>query len=101
MRAPDSSALWIVASHRDYGGCPLDVKVAAVKLISVLWPTVAVEEFIVFAALALHERPGLKDRVREDDGAFLDAFGAFRLDRFLKREPTAFDLVPKAAGSRT
>jgi fatty-acid peroxygenase len=63
-----------IASHRDHGGWAFDVKVAAVKLISVLWPTVAVAEFIVFAALALHERPELKDRVREDDGAFLDAF---------------------------
>ncbi len=53
---PDG-AVSIIATHMDAGGKPLDDRVAAVELINVLRPTVAVARYIVFAALALHENP--------------------------------------------
>jgi fatty-acid peroxygenase len=55
--APGGSALHAIASHRDHDGEFLPEKVAAVELLNVIRPTVAVARFIVFCALALHEYP--------------------------------------------
>jgi fatty-acid peroxygenase len=41
--------------------------VAAVELLNVLRPTVAVARFVTFAALALHEHPRSKQKLRSDD----------------------------------
>lgn len=54
--APDS-ALAAVASHRDSEGAPLDRDSAAVELLNLLRPTIAVDRFLTFTALALHEHP--------------------------------------------
>lgn len=63
---PGSSAvLERLATHRDDpDGGPLPARVAAVELLNLLRPTVAIERYIVFAALALHENPGWRDRLR-------------------------------------
>lgn len=150
LPAPENSALRAIASHLDHEGRQLDVKVAGVELLNVLRPTVAVARFMVFAALALHERPELRERIVEGGEAYLDAFvqevrrhspffliiggrvktpfdwrghrlakGAwvlldlfgtnhdprsweapevFRPERFLEKQPTAFDLVPQGGG---
>lgn len=45
-----------ICSHRDRNGEPLSDAIAAIELINVLRPIVAVGRFIVFAALALHNR---------------------------------------------
>ncbi|MED5618801.1 cytochrome P450 [Ideonella sp. BN130291] len=52
-----NSALEVIASHRSLDGALLPPRVAAVELLNVLRPTVAVSVFIVFAAHALHEYP--------------------------------------------
>jgi fatty-acid peroxygenase len=63
-----------VAAWTGEGGDLLPVKVAAVELINLLRPTVAVARFIVFAAMALHRRPRWRQRLREGDDAVLEAF---------------------------
>ena len=50
-----SSPLARVALHEDLTGMPLADDVAAVELLNLLRPTVAIERFVVFALLALHE----------------------------------------------
>lgn len=55
--APEASPLALIAGHRDAGGAPLSDEVAAVELLNVLRPIVAVGRFMVFAALALHQHP--------------------------------------------
>ncbi|WFE31664.1 cytochrome P450 [Micromonospora sp. WMMD975] len=67
--APEGSALRVVAGHRDEWGRPLPRRIAAVELLNVLRPTVAVDRYVVFAALALHDHPHWHDRVRGDDAA--------------------------------
>ncbi|MFI2712798.1 cytochrome P450 [Micromonospora sp. NPDC018662] len=69
LPAPDGSALRVVAEHRDERGQPLPRRIAAVELLNVLRPTVAVDRYVVFAALALHDHPHWRDRVRDDDDA--------------------------------
>ncbi|MFE9184004.1 cytochrome P450 [Micromonospora haikouensis] len=69
LPAPPGSALRAIAEHRDGRGQLLPRRIAAVELLNVLRPTVAVDRFVVFAALALHDHPQWRDQVRGDDDA--------------------------------
>jgi len=72
---PDiDSALNVIARHRDADGHLLDRKHAAVELINVLRPTVAVARFIVFGVLAMHENPHCRARIAAGDDAYLTMF---------------------------
>jgi fatty-acid peroxygenase len=65
--APEGSALRTVAEYRGPDGKRLSPRVAAVELLNVLRPTVAVARFVVFEALALHEHPESRARLLEED----------------------------------
>ncbi|HEX6500055.1 MAG TPA: cytochrome P450 [Micromonosporaceae bacterium] len=69
LPAPPGSALRVVAEHRDELGRLLPRRIAAVELLNVIRPTVAVDRFVTFAALALHDHPQWRERVRGDDAA--------------------------------
>ncbi|MTK04332.1 cytochrome P450 [Micromonospora sp. CP22] len=69
LAAPEDTALRVIAEHRDGTGRPLPRPIAAVELLNVIRPTVAVARFVVFAALALHDHPAWQQRVRGDDDA--------------------------------
>ncbi|MBQ1075500.1 cytochrome P450 [Micromonospora sp. C31] len=69
LPAPGGSALRVIAEHRDARGRLLPRRIAAVELLNVLRPTVAVGRLVVFAALALHDHPTWRQRVRESDEA--------------------------------
>ncbi|WP_200216111.1 cytochrome P450 [Micromonospora coerulea] len=69
LPAPAGSALRVIAEHRDERGHPLPRRIAAVDLLNILRPTVAVDRFVVFAALALHDHPQWRERVRGDEAA--------------------------------
>jgi len=56
-RVAEESALSVVARQRDGNGALLPLHVAAVELLNMLRPTVAVSVYVVFAAHALHEHP--------------------------------------------
>ena len=73
IEAGEGSAAHIVAWHRDPDGELLDRKVAAVELINVLRPTVAVARFVTFPALALHENPECRRKLQADDD-YLELF---------------------------
>jgi fatty-acid peroxygenase len=57
------SALAVMAFHRGLDGRQLDAKTAAVELINVIRPTVAVSWYITFAALAMHQHPETRQRL--------------------------------------
>jgi fatty-acid peroxygenase len=69
LRVPSHTPVHVIATHRDLEGRLLDVPVAAVELINVLRPTVAVARFITFAAHALEQHAEWAPRVAEDDEA--------------------------------
>jgi fatty-acid peroxygenase len=71
-QAPPDSALEVVANHRDLDGRLLDDHTAAVELLNVVRPTVAVAWFVSFAALALHEHPQWRKRLASGSGVALD-----------------------------
>jgi fatty-acid peroxygenase len=74
IEASRESALGMIAAHRDLDGKLLDPKTAAVELLNVLRPVLAVARFIVFAAKALHEHPGARRRIASGDRQYLDHF---------------------------
>lgn len=57
---PAGSPAHVIAWHRERDGALLDAQTAAVELINLLRPTVAVARYITFAALALHDHPQLR-----------------------------------------
>jgi fatty-acid peroxygenase len=78
--AEPGTALDVMANARDLSGQPLAARTAAVELINVIRPTVAISWYVAFAAIALHEHPGERERIareqtRDDSaGACADAF---------------------------
>jgi fatty-acid peroxygenase len=71
--APAGSVLDVVATHRDSEGELLEPRVAAVEVLNVVRPTVAVSWFVGFAAHALHRWPGNRERLSAG-GAYATAF---------------------------
>lgn len=74
LPVPEGTAAYVIATHRDADGKHLDEKVAAVELINVLRPTVAVALYVTFAALALHDHPECRQRLENGDDEFLEMF---------------------------
>ncbi|MEZ2126191.1 MULTISPECIES: cytochrome P450 [unclassified Sinorhizobium] len=72
--AQEASPLSIIAHHRDIDGKELDLAEAAVELLNVLRPTVAIDRFAVFAALALHQQPAWVERIRAGDAEDVESF---------------------------
>lgn len=68
-KAPAGSAVQVIASQPDHEGIMLEPGLAAVELLNVLRPTVAVSRYVTFVALALHEYPEWRERVSHDDEA--------------------------------
>lgn len=80
------SPLATVAWHRDADGRLLDPRTAAVELLNIIRPTVALSWFAVFAAHALHSAPVHRDRLLADDGTYARAF-AHEVRRFYPFAP--------------
>lgn len=65
---PAATVFRTVAAHRDADGALLPPRTAAVELLNVLRPTVAITWFAVFAAHALHRHPEHRRALAADDG---------------------------------
>lgn len=84
------TVLETIALHREPDGTLLDPHTAAVELLDVIRPTVAVTWYVTFAAHALHRHPGQGDRLRTGSAAHAHAF-AHEVRRF-------YPFVPFVAG---
>lgn len=67
LKAEEGSALYEMAVHRKLDGTPLDAQMAAIELINVLRPIVAIATFISYVALALYEHPRFKEVLQSGD----------------------------------
>jgi fatty-acid peroxygenase len=65
-----TTALAQIATARDASGSLLATRVAAVELINVLRPTVAIAWYVTFAGHALLQQPHCRERLRNDVSAF-------------------------------
>ncbi|GAA0479817.1 fatty-acid peroxygenase [Salinibacillus aidingensis] len=72
--ADESSALYVMAFLKDEKGQHLPAKKAAIELINVLRPIVAISTYITFAAVALHEHPKTKEPLKEHNSRNLEMF---------------------------
>ncbi|MEQ5787779.1 cytochrome P450 [Erythrobacter sp. NFXS35] len=73
-RRETATPVGVLAHHRDPGGNLLDPEAAAVELLNLVRPTVAIARFITFAALALHQHTDAAQWLAEDPEARAPAF---------------------------
>ncbi|AGZ43934.1 CypC protein [Actinoplanes friuliensis DSM 7358] len=72
--APPESALATIAEHRDASGEPLDSRVAAVEVLNVIRPTVAVCWFVAYSAHAMHLWPEHREALQARRPGYAEAF---------------------------
>ncbi|MGM8365969.1 cytochrome P450 [Virgibacillus sp. W0181] len=70
----DKTALYQMSWHRDLDNELMDVDIAAVELINILRPIVAIGRFITFGALALHTFPETQKKLQLDENNFDQMF---------------------------
>jgi fatty-acid peroxygenase len=92
--APEGSALAAVARHRDADGALLEPRVAAVELLNVIRPTLAIAWFVAFSAHALITWPRLRERLRGGDPPYAEAF-AHEVRRFYPFAPFIGGQAPR------
>lgn len=73
-RPPEGTVLDVFAHYRDSNGEQLSAEIAAVEVINILRPTLAVARFIVFAAVALHHYPQWRETFAAGDESDLEPF---------------------------
>ncbi len=74
LHPPDGSAAHVVAWHRQLDGALLSPHVAAVELLNVLRPTVAVAVYITFIAHALHQHPEVRRKLLAGEPGYTRLF---------------------------
>ncbi|WP_246260244.1 cytochrome P450 [Streptomyces typhae] len=80
------TAVEAVAAHREADGELLDPHTAAVEILNIIRPTVAVTWYTVFGAHALHRHPALREPLALDRPGYARAF-AHELRRFYPFAP--------------
>lgn len=86
VAAPTGSVLGTVSHQPGPDGEPLEPALAAVELLNVIRPTVAVAWFVAFTGHALHRWPEHRARLRADDLRYAVAF-AHEVRRFYPFAP--------------
>lgn len=74
LNPEEGSALHAMAFYKEPNGSLLDNQMAAVELINILRPIVAIATFIVLATLALYEHPECREKLQSDSGNYLEMF---------------------------
>lgn len=64
VNTPEDTALHAMATYRDPQGKPLGTQMAAVELINILRPIVAIATYLTFCALALYEFPESREKIQ-------------------------------------
>ncbi|MGW0123002.1 cytochrome P450, partial [Streptomyces sp. NPDC003327] len=82
-----------VLAHREADGSPLDPRTAAVELLNIVRPTVAISWFATFAAHAMSGSPAVRDRLADGDPGFATSF-AHEVRRFYPFVPFVGALAP-------
>jgi fatty-acid peroxygenase len=86
VEAPAGSALAVVSGYTEADGVRLDARHAAVELLNIIRPTVAVSWFVAFTGHALYRWPQTGERLRAGDMAYATAF-AHEVRRFYPFAP--------------
>lgn len=73
-QAEKNTPLFNIAFYNEQDGKNLDIKVAAVELINILRPIVAISLYITFGALALYQYPKVKKRLQQSEDDYTRMF---------------------------
>ncbi|NEK57094.1 cytochrome P450 [Geodermatophilus sabuli] len=92
---PAGSVVDVVARHRDADGERLEPRVAAVEVLNVVRPTVAVSWFVAFSGHALARWPQYRERLAGGDAEFAEAW-AHEVRRFYPFAPFIGGRTPRA-----
>jgi fatty-acid peroxygenase len=93
LLAAPGTALHVMASERDLDGRPLEARTAAVELINVIRPTVAISWYVAFAAIALHAHPDARERMARERVGGADGAGA-HVDAFMQEVRRFYPFTP-------
>lgn len=74
LNPPEDSVLYNFAFHKDLEGNLLDPDIVAVEVLNILRPMVAISVYMNFMALALHQHPEEKAKLRTGDEEALERF---------------------------
>jgi fatty-acid peroxygenase len=74
LHPPEDQALAIISRHRQLDGELLDPEVAAVEILNILRPIVAVSVYICFTALAVFQHPDKADKLKDNNEKRLQNF---------------------------
>ncbi|MDB9524987.1 cytochrome P450 [Oscillatoria sp. CS-180] len=74
LEVPQQTAAYAFACYKNSAGEPMDIHAATVDLLNVLRPTVAIGRYIIFAALALHQHPEERSRIRDGGSDYIHLF---------------------------
>jgi len=91
---PAGSAVEVAAGHRNADGGLLEPRVAAVELLNILRPTVAISWFLAFSAHALIHWPQFRERLASGDPEYAEAF-AHEVRRFYPFAPFVGGRAPR------
>ncbi|MER7521098.1 cytochrome P450 [Streptomyces sp. NPDC126499] len=92
--APPRTPFEAVVAHREADGSALDAATAAVELLNIVRPTIAITWFTTFAAHAMREDPALRRRLADDEPAGLATSFAHEVRRFYPFVPFLGALAP-------
>lgn len=70
----EGTALHVMAYGSDLDGHSLDTQIAAVELINILRPIVAIATYVTFSALALHEHPECRRKLQANENNYTKMF---------------------------
>ncbi|RLL41984.1 cytochrome P450 [Oceanobacillus piezotolerans] len=68
------TALYKMAMYRDEDGELLDSNIIAAEVLNILRPIVAIAVYIVFSALAIHQYPEEREKLKSNDESYLEMF---------------------------
>lgn len=74
LEPEQETALYQVAWHKELDGELMDLKTAAVELLNVIRPSVAISLYFAFTALTLQQFPEEKDKLNGDNPYYLHMF---------------------------
>jgi len=74
IHPPEHSALYVFSWHRTLKDELLDTKTAAVEVLNILRPSVAISIYLCFTVLALHQFPKVKEDIGPNNSAYMHMF---------------------------
>ncbi len=74
LKPPEETAAYAMAFHLDLSNKKLSTQMAAVELLNIIRPIVAISRYITFGAMTMHEHPEIQEKLRQDKESYRQWF---------------------------